>query len=176
MMHACASAAKLRGGGPILKAGIAAMGESGTPPPRTVIANPSRLSGRERSHNLGRKHQWVSSIRRREPYCSRVKMTLQDEVVLVLAPGNGRSAGAFRRNEPALLMILTVELAGTCMSASPAKNTVDSWLKTKLGTSRPYHDPAALGTPFITIVTHSRPTGSPPAPAVMAIGALKWTR
>src|SRR5262249_30262638 len=29
MMHACASAAKLRGGGPILKAGIAAMGESG---------------------------------------------------------------------------------------------------------------------------------------------------
>src|SRR5262249_5768227 len=29
MMHACASAAKLRGGGPILKAGIAAMGETG---------------------------------------------------------------------------------------------------------------------------------------------------
>ncbi len=66
MMHACASAAKLRGGGPILKAGIAAMGESGTPPPRTVIANPSRPSGRERSHNLGRKHQRVSSIRRRD--------------------------------------------------------------------------------------------------------------
>src|SRR6516165_790224 len=66
MMHACASAAKLRGGGPILKAGIAAMGESGTPPPRTVIANPSRPSGRERSHNLGQKHQRVSSIRRRD--------------------------------------------------------------------------------------------------------------
>jgi hypothetical protein len=36
------------------------MGESGTPPPRTVIANPSHTSGRERSHNLGRKHQRVS--------------------------------------------------------------------------------------------------------------------
>src|SRR6478672_6506962 len=56
----------VRGGGPILKAGIAAMGESGVPPPRTVIANPSRPSGRERSHNLGRKHQRVSSIRRRD--------------------------------------------------------------------------------------------------------------
>ena len=53
-------------GGPILNAGIAAMAEYGTPPPRTVIASPSRPSGWERSHNLGRQHQRVSSIRRRD--------------------------------------------------------------------------------------------------------------
>jgi hypothetical protein len=52
MMHACASAAKLRGGGPILNGGIEAVDKRGTPPPRTVIASPSRTSGRERSHNL----------------------------------------------------------------------------------------------------------------------------
>jgi hypothetical protein len=40
-MHACASAAKLRGGGPILIDGIKAMDETGTPPPRTVIGDPS---------------------------------------------------------------------------------------------------------------------------------------
>ena len=51
MMHACASAAKLRGGGPILNGGIEARDKRGTPPPRTVIASPSRTSGRERSHN-----------------------------------------------------------------------------------------------------------------------------
>jgi len=42
MMHACASAAKLRGGGPILNGGTKAMAWHGTPPPRTVIAPPSR--------------------------------------------------------------------------------------------------------------------------------------
>src|SRR3974377_2414981 len=52
MMHACASAARLRGGGPILNGGIEARDKRGTPPPRTVIASPSRTSGREGSHNL----------------------------------------------------------------------------------------------------------------------------
>jgi hypothetical protein len=56
MMHACASAAKLRGGRPILNAGIAAMAEYGSPPPRTVIATPSRTSGWERTHNLEKQH------------------------------------------------------------------------------------------------------------------------
>ena len=37
MMHVSASAAKLRGGGPILKDGMEAMAKRGTPPPRTVI-------------------------------------------------------------------------------------------------------------------------------------------
>jgi len=69
MMHACASAAKLRGGGPILNCGIEAMAKRGTPPPRTVIASPSRPSGWERSHNLGRQHQRVPrSGGRTHPY------------------------------------------------------------------------------------------------------------
>lgn len=38
MMHACASAAKLRGGGPILNDGIEAVDKGGAPPPRTVVA------------------------------------------------------------------------------------------------------------------------------------------
>jgi hypothetical protein len=42
MMHACASAARLRGGGPILNGGTKAMAWHGTPPPRTVIARLSR--------------------------------------------------------------------------------------------------------------------------------------
>ena len=37
MMQPCASAAKLRGGGPILHRGSAAMLPLGSPPPRTVI-------------------------------------------------------------------------------------------------------------------------------------------
>ena len=42
-------AAKLRGGGPILYRGIKAMLSYGTPPPRTVIGDPSRaLRGRNR--------------------------------------------------------------------------------------------------------------------------------
>ncbi len=43
---------ELRGGGPILNGGIEAVDKRGIPPPRTVIASPSRTSGRERSHNL----------------------------------------------------------------------------------------------------------------------------
>ncbi len=43
MMHSCASAAKLRGGGPILFPGMKAKGAIGTPPPRTVIGTLSRL-------------------------------------------------------------------------------------------------------------------------------------
>jgi hypothetical protein len=66
MMHACASAARLRGGGPILNSGTKAMVWHGTPPPRTVIASPSRTSGRERSHNWGRHNQHLSSIRQRD--------------------------------------------------------------------------------------------------------------
>ena len=41
MMQPCASAAKLRGGGPILPLGMTAMSHLGTPPPRTVIGDPS---------------------------------------------------------------------------------------------------------------------------------------
>ena len=48
MMQPCASAAKLRGGGPILRVGTEAMSIAGTPPPRTVIGDPSRTCGRYR--------------------------------------------------------------------------------------------------------------------------------
>jgi hypothetical protein len=44
MMHACASATRLRGGGPILDGGIEAMTKRGNPPPRTVIASPSDMT------------------------------------------------------------------------------------------------------------------------------------
>ena len=40
MMQPCASAAKLRDGGPILPLGMTAMSHLGTPPPRTVIGDP----------------------------------------------------------------------------------------------------------------------------------------
>ena len=41
MMQSCASAAKLRSGGPILPVGMKAKGLVGVPPPRTVIGAPS---------------------------------------------------------------------------------------------------------------------------------------
>ncbi len=44
MMQPCASAAKLRGGGPSLTRGVEAVVLVGLPPPRTVIGEPSRLS------------------------------------------------------------------------------------------------------------------------------------
>ena len=47
-MQSCASAAKLRGGGPILYIGMKAM-VCGTPPPRTVIGDPSPWSGSGRN-------------------------------------------------------------------------------------------------------------------------------
>src|SRR5512146_171993 len=52
MMQRCASAAKLRGGGPILKDGIKAMAACGTPPPRTVIGDPSRCRDRAETINV----------------------------------------------------------------------------------------------------------------------------
>src|SRR6516162_8216931 len=45
MMQSCASAAKLQGGGPILFLGTKAMTQAGTPPPRTVIGDPSQTGG-----------------------------------------------------------------------------------------------------------------------------------
>src|SRR5216683_3638972 len=41
MMQSCASAAKLRGGGPILVVGVCAMSVCGSPPPRIIIGSPS---------------------------------------------------------------------------------------------------------------------------------------
>jgi hypothetical protein len=46
MMQACASAAKLRGGGPILNHGIETMVDFGSPPPRIVIGGPLRRGRR----------------------------------------------------------------------------------------------------------------------------------
>jgi hypothetical protein len=40
---------ELRGGGPILKSGIKAMVDHGTPPPRTVIGDPSQAWGQGRN-------------------------------------------------------------------------------------------------------------------------------
>ena len=48
MMQSCASAAKLRGGGPILHNGVKAVVSPGTPPPRTVIGDLSRACGQGR--------------------------------------------------------------------------------------------------------------------------------
>ena len=45
MMQSCASAAKLRSGGPILPFGMKAKGRLGIPPPRTVIGVPSPADG-----------------------------------------------------------------------------------------------------------------------------------
>ena len=49
MMQSCASAAKLRSGGPILPLGMKAMSHLGTPPPRTVIGHPSQADGLARN-------------------------------------------------------------------------------------------------------------------------------
>ncbi len=49
MMQSCASAAKLRSGGPILPFGIKAKGPLGIPPPRTVIGVPSQAYGQGRN-------------------------------------------------------------------------------------------------------------------------------
>ncbi len=46
MMQSCASAAKLRGGGPILPRGLIAKWALGWPPPRTVIGDPSQAYDR----------------------------------------------------------------------------------------------------------------------------------
>ena len=45
MMQSCASAAKLRSGGPILPFGVRAKGRLGIPPPQTVIGVPSQAYG-----------------------------------------------------------------------------------------------------------------------------------
>ena len=49
MMQSCASAAKLRSGGPILPFGVKAKGRLGIPPPRTVIGVPSQAYGQGRN-------------------------------------------------------------------------------------------------------------------------------
>ena len=49
MMQSCASAAKLRSGGPILSVGMKAKGLIGIPPPRTVIGAPSQAYGQGRN-------------------------------------------------------------------------------------------------------------------------------
>ncbi len=48
-MQSCASAAKLRSGGPILPIGFKAKGLVGIPPPRTVIDAPSQAHGQGRN-------------------------------------------------------------------------------------------------------------------------------
>src|SRR5438034_2211594 len=48
-MQSCASAAKLRSGGPILPIGMKAKGLAGNPPPRTVIGIPSQAYERGRN-------------------------------------------------------------------------------------------------------------------------------
>ena len=47
MMQSCASAAKLRSGGPILPIGMKAKGHVGIPPPRTIIGAPSQANGQD---------------------------------------------------------------------------------------------------------------------------------
>ena len=49
MMQSCASAAKLRSGGPILPFGMKAKGRLGIPSPRTVIGVPSQAYGQGRN-------------------------------------------------------------------------------------------------------------------------------
>ena len=49
MMQSYASAAKLRGGGPILPFGMTAMSHLGTPPPRTVVGDPLQADGSGRN-------------------------------------------------------------------------------------------------------------------------------
>src|SRR6266404_1989297 len=49
MMQSCASAAKLRSGGPILPIGMKAKGHVGIPPPRTIIGAPSQANGQDRN-------------------------------------------------------------------------------------------------------------------------------
>jgi hypothetical protein len=48
-MQSCASAAKLRSGGPILPIGIKAKGPVGNPPPRTVIGAHHRGTNRAKT-------------------------------------------------------------------------------------------------------------------------------
>jgi hypothetical protein len=52
MMQSCASAAKLRSGGPILPIGMKAKGLVGAPPPRTVIGAPSQACGQGRNYRV----------------------------------------------------------------------------------------------------------------------------
>jgi len=50
MMQSCASAAKLRSGGPILPVGTKAKGLAGIPSPRTVIGVSSQACGQGRNY------------------------------------------------------------------------------------------------------------------------------
>jgi hypothetical protein len=52
MMQACASAAKLRGGGPILDHGIETMVDFGSPPPRIVRPVCGEADGRPKLASL----------------------------------------------------------------------------------------------------------------------------
>ena len=53
MMQPCASAARLRGGGPILQRGMRAIARPGSPPPRIVIASPPGKHGRTAKPSRG---------------------------------------------------------------------------------------------------------------------------
>jgi hypothetical protein len=64
MMHPCASAAKLRGGGPILRVGVEAMGRRGSPPPRIVFGGSSAEAD-------GRQNYFAISIEPTNHYADR---------------------------------------------------------------------------------------------------------
>jgi hypothetical protein len=73
MMQSCASAAKLRSGGPIFPVGVKAKGHVGIPPPRTVIGAPSQACGQGRFsalQSLGRTQNntvWYNALPHEPP-------------------------------------------------------------------------------------------------------------
>ena len=77
MMQSSASAAKLRGGGPILQRGMSAIGRPGSPPPRIVIASPPGNHGRAAKPSRGLRCGRARSRRR-----------TQDDTVRRLAGGH----------------------------------------------------------------------------------------
>ena len=77
MMQPCASAARLRGGGPILQCGMRAIGRPGSPPPRIVIASPPGNYGRAAKPSRGPRFGRAPSRRR-----------TQDDTVRGLAGGH----------------------------------------------------------------------------------------
>src|SRR5271168_1613292 len=115
MMQTCASAAKLRSGGPILPIGMKAKGHVGIPPTRTIIGVPSQAYEQDRNcwgtfsilHSLCRTQN--NAVRYdtlpHEPPQSDQKLARQKATIMVLRVLRAFSVRTFNLSTLVLLQI-----------------------------------------------------------------------
>src|SRR5271163_174696 len=109
-MQSCASAAKLRSGGPILPVGVKAKGHVGIPPPRTVIGAPSQTCGQGRFsalQSLGRTQNntvWYNALPHEPPQGDQ-KLTRQGHDHGLSSTASVLGAGSKPLRQSAVLLV-----------------------------------------------------------------------